>query len=75
MSIFWKILNDNWWLSQEIVENANISFPTITNLKRTWKAIPEIKFKIYAYLLKNNYIRLWQYTLPELFEVIKEENE
>lgn len=74
MNIFQKILNENWGLWWEICKSEKICGVTITKLKKTWKAKANIKFKIYAFLLENKYIRLWQYTITELFN-IEEENE
>ena len=70
MSVFEKILISNRWLATRMSDEINISKVTITKLKLTWIANIETKFKIFSYLLNNNFIRLGQYTLEDFFKKI-----
>ncbi len=68
MSVFEKILISNRGLATRMSDEINISKVTITKLKLSWIANIETKFKIFSYLLNNNFIRLGQYTLEDFFK-------
>lgn len=74
ISIFWKITNSNRWLINKIHLAEKIPRITLYKIKNSGNWSSEYKFRIYAFLLENKYIRLWQYTITELFN-IEEENE
>ena len=57
-------------MATRMSDEINISKVTITKLKLTWIANIETKFKIFSYLLNNNFIRLGQYTLEDFFKKI-----
>ena len=68
MSVFEKRLISNRGLATRMSDEINISKVTITKLKLSWIANIETKFKIFSYLLNNNFIRLGQYTLEDFFK-------
>ena len=70
-SEFSKILCINPWLATIISEKENIWKDTITKIKNTSKWHANIKHNIYCYLVEHNYIRIWEYTLTELFNKIE----
>lgn len=68
-SVFSRILVNNNWLAKNISEKENISKPVITKIKKTGKWYTNTKHKVFCYLVENNYIRVWEYTLTELFQL------
>lgn len=69
ISIFWKITNSNRWLINKIHLAEKIPRITLYKIKNSGNWSSEYKFRIYAFLLENKYIRLWQYTITELYEI------
>lgn len=68
-SIFRKILKSNVWLLRSISENTWINEITIRQISLIWRWNNKSKNKIINFLVGNNYIRDWEYTITELFEI------
>lgn len=69
LSIFREILKKNTWLLRKISENIEISEMTLRRISITWIGNEENKNKILNYLIDNNYIREWEYTITEFFDI------
>lgn len=68
-SIWNKIIKSNVWILGDMSEKIWLSAVSIRKILRTWIWNIENKEKIMSYLIENNYIRDWEFTITEFFTV------
>ena len=67
MTLFAEKFWNERWLAP-LLANKNIGIPVIHRAQKGIKINAESQFEIFVWLLEKNYIRLWEYTIPELFK-------
>lgn len=73
MNLLKKILEKNYWLQAEICKKENIDIWVVKRASEWDKITHNNAFKIYMFLVERNFFTLQDIKLPELFEIIKEE--